>query len=132
MSNDLLDYFNYLKEVVGISEIILEKNQDSAATKNIIVAIQDYANYTASEQELLSKMLEALKIDMNFFVKIDITECNHTDFLFKIEFLDQPNQKNSEPNQITTFSPRTLLKKPELKKNVWADLQKVIAYFSVN
>ena len=49
---------------------------------------------------------------------------------FTLFLMIQPHDKQAAENSVTTFSPRALLKKAELKKSAWSDLQKVITYFN--
>jgi hypothetical protein len=92
--------------------------------------VEGLASYQAEEKDLLEKMVAALKIDLNNIKIMDAEaeslEQNRYDFL--IQFQNNPERGDRE-RTLSTYSPRTLLKSPELKKQAWSDLQKAIQFF---
>ena len=120
------DYFDFVETVLGVKSIMLNPKQNTP----LLIAVENLSSYTAEEQELLGKMVGALKIDIGKISIVDLSKAQNYQPEFVICFQNQPNEKTSMKNTLTTFSPRALLKKPELKKNAWNDLQKFLTYFN--
>ena len=120
------DYFDFVENVLGVKSIMLNPKQNTP----LLIAVENLSSYTAEEQELLGKMVGALKIDIGKISIVDLSKAQNYQPEFVICFQNQPNEKTSMKNTLTTFSPRALLKKPELKKNAWNDLQKFLTYFN--
>ncbi len=120
------DYFDYVENVLGVKSILLNPKQNTP----LLIAVENLATYNAEEHDLLGKMVGALKIDAAKIAIVNLAEAQSFQPEFVICFQDQPIEKTPLKNTITTFSPRILLKKPELKKNAWNDLQKFLTYFN--
>ena len=120
------DYFDYVENVLGVKSIMLNRKQNIP----LLIAVEDLNSYGVEEQDLLGKMVGALKVEMQRISLVDMSEAEKFESEFTVYFMNQPIEKQSSKNTVTTFSPRTLLKKPELKKNAWTDLQKVLTYFN--
>lgn len=120
------DYFDYVENVLGVKSIMLNPKQNTP----LLIAVEGLTNYNAEEHDLLGKMVGALKIDAGKISIVDLAEALNFQPEFFICFQNQPIEKTHLKNTITTFSPRILLKKPELKKNAWSDLQKFLTYFN--
>ena len=120
------DYFDFVETVLGVKSIMLNPKQNTP----LLIAVENLSSYTAEEQELLGKMVGALKIDIGKISIVDLSKAQNYQPEFVICFQNQPNEKTAVKNTLTTFSPRALLKKPELKKNAWNDLQKFLTYFN--
>lgn len=120
------DYFDYVENVLGVKSVMLNPKQNIP----LLIAIEDLNSYSVEEQDLLGKMVGALKVEMQRISLVDMSEAEKFESEFTVYFMNQPIEKQSSKNTVTTFSPRTLLKKPELKKNAWTDLQKVLTYFN--
>lgn len=120
------DYFEYVENVLGVKSIMLSPKQNTT----LLVAVESLTTYSAEEHDLLGKMVGALKIDSAKISIVDLAEAQNFQPEFFICFQNQPVEKAPVKNTMTTFSPRTLLKKPELKKNAWNDLQKFLTYFN--
>lgn len=129
------DYFDYLENVLGIKTILQSRqagseNKENEATE-LLFAVQDYLTYTAEESDLLSKMIAAVKVDPSRLKVCDSNQLNNYKFQCLVLFQDQiQNFTNQAVLTVQTFSPRVLLKKPELKKVAWTELQKVLQHFS--
>lgn len=128
------DYFEYLENVLGIKTILQSQTPDSKQTpKNteLLFAVQDYSNYSAEESDLLSKMIAAVKVDPSRLKVCDLQDARNFQTECLVVFQDQ-NQTAPILASLTvqTFSPRVLLKKPELKKVAWTELQKVLQHFA--
>ena len=120
------DYFDYVENVLGVKSIMLNPKQDTP----LLIAVENLNSYSVEEQDLLGKMVGALKVDLQKISLIDLSEAEKFQSEFTVYFMNQPIEKQSSKNTVTTFSPRILLKKAELKKNAWTDLQKVLTYFN--
>ena len=120
------DYFDYVENVLGVKSILLSPKQNIP----LLIAVENYTDYSPDENELLQKMIAALKVDSKNISLVDLTEEGGFQPEFTLFLMIQPHDKQAAENSVTTFSPRALLKKAELKKNAWSDLQKVITYFN--
>lgn len=120
------DYFDYVENVLGVKAIMLNPKQNTL----LLVMVEGLATYNSDEHDLLGKMVSALKIEATKISIVDAAEAQNFQPEFIICLQNQPIEKTPLKNTITTFSPRTLLKKPELKKNAWNDLQKFLTYFN--
>ena len=126
------DYFDYIENVLGVKSVLLDPASDPVSFQSVplLFAVENYNSYNVEENELLGKMISALKIDLQ---KIKITELQETTGFqtdFCVYFVDDINAKtDSEGPTLKTYSPRFLLKNPDAKKQAWSDLQKVIQFF---
>lgn len=142
------DYMDYVSDVLGVKSILLNKELSESRESTgilsgtmqvvpLLIYVANLNDYTADENDLLTKMIGALKMAPESIkvISLDIlyNETEKFQSNFTIYFLDELNKSNgfqvSSENVITTYSPRFLLKNPEYKKNAWNDLQKVITYF---
>ena len=124
------DYFDYVQNVLGVKSILL--NQEPVETikqRPLVIYVENYINYSPEEMELLSKMIAALKIDLNWIRVVDLDN-QEIQSEFTIYFIEELNQNDPiEKNIIRTYSPRILLKNSKYKKKAWDDLQVVIKFF---
>lgn len=120
------DYFDFVENVLGVKSIMLNPKQHTP----LLIAVENLNSYSVEEQDLLSKMVGALKVDLQKISLVDLSEAEKFQSEFTVYFMNQPIEKQSSKNAVTTFAPRILLKKAELKKNAWTDLQKVLTYFN--
>lgn len=133
------DYFDYVANVLGVKSVLL--SQDAESIRQVVpllIAVENLASYADSEYELLSKMIAALKIDMQLIKVVDLNQSQLFQPQFAILFMDElvldkspqdNSTENSTAQQVKTYSPRTLIKKPELKKQAWDDMQRAIIFF---
>lgn len=128
------DYFDYVANVLGVKSVLL--NQDITTLLPVVpllISIESFATYNSDEKDLLSKMIGALKIDLQLIKVVDLSQSSLFQPEYVIYFLDEPvdnAETNLSAKLIKTYSPRFLLKNPKYKKNVWEELQKVILYFN--
>lgn len=124
------DYFDYVQNVLGVKSILL--NQEPVETikqSPLVIYVENYINYSPAEMELLSKMIAALKIDLNWIRVVDLDN-QEIQSEFTIYFIEELNQNDPiEKNKVRTYSPRILLKNSKFKKKAWDDLQAVIKFF---
>jgi hypothetical protein len=127
------DYFEYVANVLGVKSLYIDSSVTDSINSNLVpllISVEGLASYQAEEKDLLEKMVAALKIDLNNIKIMDAgaeyLEENRYDFL--IQFQNNPERGDRE-RILSTYSPRTLLKSPELKKQAWSDLQKAIQFF---
>ena len=128
------DYFDYVANVLGVKSFYLEPGVVSfepAAHTPLLILVEDLSNYSPEESDLLEKMVAALKLDPSIIKITDLKNSTAVNSDFKIYFTDKGlGTGSSEANQVSTYSPRVLLKKAILKKQAWNDLQKVIQFFA--
>lgn len=129
------DYFNYVIDVLGIKMLLLEPKAaadvtTTSAAVSLLVSVEHYTSYNEQEKELLVKMLSAMKIEPEQIRVVDSVNAENQTYSYCLELRDQLSDERSSHNIIQSYSPRTLLKKPELKKMAWSDLQKIMAIYS--
>lgn len=123
------DYFHYVENVLGVKAILLDPAPvDVVRLVPLLICVENYATYTPEEQDLLAKMVAALKVDLQKIVVVALADKLNYQSGFSVYLVDSPPEVSNEIN-VSTYSPRKLLQKPELKKIAWSDLQKVILYF---
>jgi hypothetical protein len=130
--NDLKDYFSYLSHTLGIKTLLLDP-RSTEQTVPLLVLVDALSSYSADEKDLLEKMLSALKIPQHQIQIAELSEGVQISALQTLVLCDAPETANSTAvtptTQITTYSPRVLLKKPQLKKTTWEEMQKIILFF---
>lgn len=130
--SDKKDFFDFVSNVLGVKNILLSQSTENVLqVVPLLIAVENLNSYTDGENELLSKMIAALKIDQKLIRLIDLKDTSLYQPEFAIYFVNELGQKtDSQVNQVQTYSPRYLLTHPELKKQAWDEMQKAIAYFS--
>lgn len=129
---DSADLLNYLSEVLGIQSIY--QNEEMPRAAGLIVGkVVFWVDHKLSEkaQELFERMIKAMKLlEGEYFVRCSSLMPGGEDSgAFLVKFCQQGQQlrKYAAGSQfIETWSPEVLLVQPELKKQVWDDLQLVI------
>ncbi len=129
--NDYLSH--YLEKTLGVQQIVSAETdnqilnqfqQEKSLETDLGFFIEGYETYSPEENELLSKIILAMKLNSDQFQIFNLSEKNNIkqNYKFKIQvyFMDHPK------NDFETFSARTLLKKPEFKKQTWDYLKKTI------
>lgn len=131
------DYFSYVENVLGIKSVLLNTTSVDvveAIQSPLIFLVQDLSDYTDEENELLQKMVAALKIDSQKIQIADARMAEKCTAEFKVSFVNNVEQAKSQlvesSTSLVTHSPRYLLKNPKFKKQAWDDLQKVIRFFA--
>jgi hypothetical protein len=128
--DDRENYFDFVTGVLGIKSMLLDQEAAGGTTKiPLLLAVEGLSGYSKEENELLAKMIAALKMDAKTYLLTDLQKAGDVQRDFTVEFRDQ-KKETSVPDTQQVFSPRTLLKEPALKKQAWEDLQKVIRHFS--
>ncbi len=124
MSSELNQYLTFLNETLGVKSIVLTPAENASRPKNdtikYFIYVQNLSDYSTEESSLLEKMIGALKLDPIEFGVFEFNENeapNNSQLGSQIILRDEPKQKGE------TFSPRVLLKKPELKRKAWDDLK---------
>jgi hypothetical protein len=130
------NYFDYLENVLGIKSLVyasMGSQDDILKTTEMLICVENYMSYQEEEIELLQKMITALKVDPAHIMICDLSDKDDYEMKVCVIFQDEPVYSTSERFLLVqTYSPRILLKKPELKKVAWNELQKVIQYFALN
>lgn len=132
MDERLDAYFDYIENVLGVKQIYLDSSEQEVITAKLLVVVEGLQSMTAAESELLEKMIAAMQIDMSFIKMIDSSQLknkkHNAEFVLKMLNTQQLPQVQ-DANEQVTYSSAVLIKQPQLKKEAWAHLQKVIAHF---
>lgn len=123
-------YIDYVQNVLGVKTLMRDSDETAAAVARppLLVRVQGLTTYNEAEKDLLSKMLAALKIDSALYVVVDAGTADGQAHPGQL-ILDFADDRTESADHVLTYSPRTLVQKPELKKVAWADLQRIIAAF---
>lgn len=125
--SELKDYFNYLSETLGIKSLLLESATGEQQIP-LLVLVESLNSYSQDEKELLAKMLSALKIPQEQMKVIDMAEETELSAMQSLILCDSPDSFNNHET-IRAYSPRILLKQPQLKKLAWEEMQKLLLFF---
>ena len=124
MNSELNQYLTFLNDTLGVKSIVLTPAENASKTENVTIKyfiyVENLSNYSAEESTLLEKMIGALKLDPIEFGVFELNKNeapNSSQFGSQIILCDLPNEKGE------TYSPRILLRKPELKRKAWDDLK---------
>lgn len=132
MDERLEAYFEYIENVLGVKQIYLDTSEQEVIEAKLLVVVEQLQSMAVAETELLEKMIAAMKIDLSFIKMIDEAQLKNkkynAEFVLKMLNTQQLPQV-SERNQQVTYSSAVLIKQPQLKKDAWEHLQKVIAHF---
>ena len=122
-------YLQYLKNVLGVSQILLDNSQTKKSvqiSQRVIVWVEALHSFSEADHELLSNMLAAMKIDKSDMAIFDLSE--KTKMLaslppqaLQFELVLSPTDKNAQ-----TFSPQMMHQNKQLKAEAWTFLQKVM------
>ena len=91
------DYFDYVENVLGVKSIMLNPKQNTP----LLIAVEDLLTYSADEQDLLGKMVGALKIDPAKISIVDMNEAGNYQSEYGIFFRNQPAEKTNLKNATT-------------------------------
>ncbi|MBY0453045.1 MAG: hypothetical protein K2P92_08420 [Bdellovibrionaceae bacterium] len=120
-------YIDYVQNVLGVKAIMRDAGDTpNLIQKPLVVRVQGLSSYTEAEKDLLSKMLAALKLDPSVYAVVETGGDEEKNFTSNL-ILDFVDERTEVSDRVLTYSPRTLIQKPDLKKIAWADLQKIIA-----
>lgn len=148
-----MSYLNYLSEVLGVHQILRPEGLAGAeASASAQLAGDQFAHRlwvfdrpgksSLTESALFKKMMEALKLDLSEIrvFEFEVGELNtlEDDLVFSAPVLSfsteatQWLQARPVPPAvlISTFGPRDLEPNPQLKRQAWNDLQKLIPVLS--
>lgn len=118
-------YINYLKNVLGIQQVIKKADNISPQPKQIVVWVENLSRFTQKDQTLLNNMLAATKIPQQSFAIYDLKD-KSTELSLPIQFdlVTQPDQSG-----LQTYSPQVLHENKTLKAEAWAFLQTIITKY---
>lgn len=134
----------YLKEVLGVSEIVMPVREvfAQAASHELhherILFLAEPEDQKILELEIFQKMLMAMKLEFGEFavwelpvVELSTEEKNIPNELTVVSFSDQISeflqQQRPKLNLITTHHPLECIKNPQLKKPVWDALKRALS-----
>ena len=116
MSDPRHQYIDYVQNVLGVKNLVLEPEQAGEASavaqaKPLIVRVENLSTYTAEENDLLSKMLVALKLDVSQYDVVELHRDAHGSAQIYLDMFDanpQPVSGSVNSQSVATFSARTL------------------------
>lgn len=127
----------YFSEVLGVLEILVQATVITATVTPRIIFLDEKSVRTPEGKDLLDKMIGAMKLEANEYktLEIDLSEISAN-----LELLESAQTTVSFSKSLTTFiennfprirlestyGPEELLKKPELKREVWESLKKIM------
>lgn len=132
MGEDLSVYFEYIENVLGVKQIYLDAGEQPTIEADLLVVVQNLNSMPVNEKELLEKMIASMQIDLNLIKIIDENDCKNKNISarFVLTMLNsQQLPTANEANKQSTYSASILIKQTQLKKEAWAHLQKVIAFY---
>lgn len=131
MSNNAVEiYFDYVQNILGVKQVVLERTVSSSeqvvnSNFELLISVTDLNNFAPDESALLYKMIGALQLPAERYAVCDACDAHLFSSPFILSFAETSAELDNGHN-VQTFSPRILLKKPELKKQAWADMQKIL------
>ena len=117
------NYLNYVKDILGIKYLFL--NSKNSHAKKLLISVTDLNTYNLEENELLQKMILALKLEASDFIISDEKVLNQQEASYFLRLSDVVSDSTST-NVISTYSPRILLKNAHFKKKAWSDMQNLL------
>lgn len=124
MNNEVNQYLSFLSQTLGVNTILIDDAKNASTMKNdtykYSIYVENLSTYSPEEKTLLDKMITALKFNSSDYRVFDFKDKNSvslSDLNLKIILKDSPNETGE------TYSPRMLLKQPELKRKAWDDLK---------
>lgn len=126
-------YFKYVQDVLGIKQIF-SSNSNSAVGNGllvtVVISIEGLRSYTPEENDLLQKMISALKLGGSQVLSIDDSS-DLPPSRFRLHLTDQSQSFNEQPEGVfNTWSPRHLLKNPGHKKEAWTVMQTLLQHIN--
>jgi hypothetical protein len=130
-----MSWLKYLQETLGVRSVLCPSAAASPALPSVAVAFIDIQPWSTAETALFEKMRSAMKlsraqIKIIFTTPGEMTQKNQELSQAGCWVFFSPELATQAPKQgsfaITTFGPRELLQNPQLKKQSWDDLQKVM------
>lgn len=131
MSEDRIkkDMIKYFSEVLGVNKVHVESNSTSSV--ELLILVENYQQISAAESELLTKMIEALKLEEKPTQIVDLNAVNLPSSNYQMYLVNNPKQMQHKisSSSLVTYSPQILNVKTQLKKDAWTEMQKVIYFF---
>lgn len=120
------EYIKYLKNVLGVSQILKSDGVASAAVASatapkISVWVENYNQFTTEDHTLLNNMLAAMKIPEGDMVVSDLTLKEP-----RVSPIDFDLVLSPEASASQTYSPQVLHANKNLKSTVWTFLQTIM------
>ena len=129
-SPSMQDYIKYLKNVLGVSQILKDESASATMTvapsqavisaHRIAVWVENYNQFSSEDLTLLNNMLAAMKIPDGDMVVCDLVEKN-TSAVINFDLVLNPDSSGSQ-----TYSPQVLHANKNLKSTVWTFLQTIM------
>lgn len=116
------DYVKYLKNVLGISQIL--KSDEALAparVTKITVWVENFNQFTNEDHTLLNNMLAAMKIPAKDMKVEDLSLKGQVISPIEFELVLSPDASGNQ-----TYSPQVLHANKNLKSAVWTFLQQVM------
>jgi hypothetical protein len=140
-----MSWLKYLQETLGVRSVLWPQALAHAASEEVtvepekksLVVFVDVQQWSRQEADLFDKMRAAMKLSKDqtkiLFAgpgemaqkSVELLAATCVIF-FSPELATQAQSMGSDVLQMTTFGPRELISNPQLKKQTWDDLQKVM------
>jgi hypothetical protein len=140
-----MSWLKYLQETLGVRSVLWPEASTALTpasalapqNKTALVVFVDSHPWSRQESELFEKMRAAMKLSREqtklLFTTAEEIPQKSVELLaatcvifFAPELAAQTGPLDDEVMRMTTFGPRELLANPQLKKQTWDDLQKVM------
>ncbi len=126
------EYIKYLKNVLGVSQILKDESSSfeavSTVAHKISVWVENYNQFTTEDHTLLTNMLAAMKIPDGDMVVHDLSLKVVGQSLIDFDLVVSPDASGNQ-----TYSPQVLHANKNLKSTVWTFLQTIMQkYKSLN
>lgn len=132
MAEDLSVYFDYIENVLGVKQIYLDAADQPVIEADLLVLVQNLNSMSEAERDLTDKMIASMKIDLNLIKVLDESDSKNKNinarFILTLLNTQQLPPVSAGDRQVT-YSAGVLIKQTQLKKEAWAHLQKVIAFY---
>lgn len=120
------EYIKYLKNVLGVSQILKSDGEvitavASPTAHKISVWVENYAQFTPEDHTLLNNMLNAMKIPDGDMVVSDLSLKASDISPIAFDLVLSPDASGNQ-----TYSPQVLHANKNLKSAVWTFLQTIM------
>lgn len=125
LSDEQKKLIEYFEQVLGVKNVIMPQLNatNTKADYKIHFFVEGLESYSAAENELLGKMIQAMRLKENEYQILNLQESTYQ-ALSKAGKSTVIVFKNDPQKMDETYSPRRLLKEPAFKKIAWDFLQK--------
>lgn len=117
-------YINYLKNVLGVSQV-LKSQETGKATPKIMIWIENLNAFSEADRTLLHNMISAMKIPVADLEMRDLSLQTQGNYPIEFDLVLNP-----DTSKMQTYSPQVLHEQKQLKAQVWTFLQTIMQKYS--